>query len=61
MCSDYSSCSFHRHLVVYCFSVCSCPCGCQHPSVHRTNIGETINIRLDLAATASQVTKEDGT
>lgn len=47
--------------VVYCFSVCSCPCGCQHSSVDRTNKGENINVRLDLAATASQVTKEDGT
>lgn len=47
--------------VVYCFSVCSCPRGCQHSSVDRTNKGENINIHLDLAATASQVTKEDGT
>lgn len=47
--------------VVYCFSVCSCLCGCQHCSVDRTNKGENINIHLDLAATASHVTKEDGT
>lgn len=47
--------------VVYCSSVCICPCGCQHSSVDGTNKGENINIHLDLAATASQVTKEDET
>lgn len=45
--------------VVYCFRVCSCPCGCQHSSVDRTNKGENINIHLDLAATVGQVTKEE--